>query len=236
MAAQQFALKPLRDAPKGQAPLVRRARRYLEGTHASVGGLVDSFNVVHEKKVTSRSDPRGRLAGDEVDLLRAALVFTSSGLDATCQTLVGQCLPVLVDRPGSTAATKFDLYLEEQARGPSIEFVAALKDPDPRAEFVRLYVAARTKASYQGTGDLKKRVRDLIGVPKAKLSDVRVDQLKGFFTARNDIVHDLDYVSPQSQSSRRHTRSPGDVVKECDLVLALLADLIEETATILKSK
>jgi hypothetical protein len=112
MATQQFALGSLPAAPAGKCPQVRRARKYLEATHQSVGGLLDAFNLVHEKTVASRANAQGRLGRDELDLLRAALVFTSSGLDASCHTLVDECVRVLVDRPESTAARKFDLYYD----------------------------------------------------------------------------------------------------------------------------
>jgi hypothetical protein len=70
------------------------------------------------------------------------------------------------------------------------------------------YIRSKTKASYQGTNDLKERVRDLLGVPKANVTDARIKALDGFFTARNDIVHRLDYVTPQGPSTKRHHRSP----------------------------
>jgi len=236
MATQQFELSALPDAPRGKAPQVRRAWRYLKATHQSVSGLVDSFNVVHEKKASMRANAQGRLGRDETDLLRAALVFTSSGLDATCHTLVADCLPDLVDRPQSTAAKRFESYLDEQSAGPTKEFRQALKASQPRTEFVRLYVEAKTKASYQGTGDLKERVRDLLGVPNEAVSAKRIGDLGGFFTARNDIVHRLDYVEPRGTSSARHSRSPGDVIGECDRVMALIADLIAGTAVVLKCR
>lgn len=234
MVVQQFALAVLTDAPGGRCPQVRRSRRYLEATHASVSGLVDSFNIVHEKKSTDRKHAQGRLARDEVDLLRAALVFTSSGLDATCQTLVAQCLPTLLARSGTTAAKKFDLFLDEQSRTPSTEFLLAVKGLDPRAEFIGLYIRAKTKASYQGTGDLRERVRDLLGISNSAISKARIDTLKPFFTARNAIVHDLDYSNPASKSVARHTRSPAAVVQECDEVLSLAADMITATADVLR--
>lgn len=235
MVTQQFGLASLPPAPRGHAPQVRRARRYLEATHKSVGGLVDSFNVVHEKTVTSRANAQGRLNRDEVDLLRAALVFTSSGLDATCHQLVTECLPVLVARPGSTASRKFDVYLDALISNPTAPFRAALKRTDPRSELVDLYVEAKTKASYQGSGDLKERVRDLLGLTNQQLPVARLEALDGFFVARNDIVHRLDYVEPRSQSTARHSRSPADVVGECDRVLTLVADLINGAADVLRT-
>ena len=236
MPAQQFTLGALPKAPPGRCPEVRRARKYLEATHASVSGLLDSFNLVHEKKIATRTNAQGRLGRDEVDLLRAALVFTSSGLDACCHTLVRECLPVLVDRAASTAAMKFNNYLDAQVRTPTVDFVAALKDSDPRPRFVEMYINAKTKASYQGTTDLKERVRDLLGLPNRKVPVSRIEKLDGFFTARNDIVHRLDYVDPRSQSVKRHTRSPSDVVAECDRVLALVSDLLSATAEVLRDR
>jgi hypothetical protein len=236
MATQQFALGALPAAPTFRCPQVRRARKYLEATHQSVNGLLDSFNVVHERTVTSRTNAQGRLGRDELDLLRAALVFTSSGLDASCHTLVSECVPVLVDRPASTAAKKFDLYLDEQSAKRTDEFRSALKDPNPRAKFIELYTEAKIKASYQGTDDLKDRVKDLLGIPNKTMATKRIDALSGFFVARNDIVHRLDYVHPRSTSVKRQNRSPGDVVAQCDLVLTLVADLIGGAAEVVRDK
>lgn len=234
MATTQFTLTPLPSSPTGKCPQIRRGRKYLEATHQSVSGLLDSFNVVHERRVQDREHGQGRLSRDELDLLRAALVFTSSGLDASCHTLVGECVRVLVDRSGTTAAKKFDLYLDEQSAKRTDEFRSALKAPNPRAKFIDLYVEAKTKASYQGTDDLKDRVKDLLGIPNKKVATKRIDALNGFFVARNDIVHRLDYVDPRSTSVKRHHRSPSDVVAECDLVLALVADLIDGAAEVIR--
>ena len=235
MGATPFALDPLPAAPKGQIPQVRRACRYLTATHGSVAGLLDSYNFVRDKRVQSQGHAAGRLSRDELDLLRAALIFTSSGLDACCQTLVTESLPHLI-KSGGTAHLLFERWLEAQARQPSAHFVAAIKDPNPRSQFVDLYIASKTKASYQGSGDVKERVRDLLGVPKKSVPDGPINALDGFFTARNDIVHRLDYVNPTGPSTKRHHRSPADVVKECNAVLVVASKLIHGTAALLKSR
>lgn len=112
---------------------------------------------------------------------------------------MAQCVRILVDRPGSTTAKKFDLYLDEQSAKRTDEFRAALKDPNPRAKFIDLYVEAKTRASYQGTDDLKDRVKDLLGIANKKVATKRIDALSGFFVARNDIVHRLDYEDPEAR-------------------------------------
>jgi hypothetical protein len=170
-----------------------------------------------------------------LDLLRAALIFTSSGLDACCQTLVTECLPHLIQR-GGTAALLFERWIEAQARQPSAPFIAAIKDQNPRSQFVALYMTSKTKASYQGSGDVKERARDLLGIPKKSVSDAYINALDGFFTARNDIVHRMDYVNPTGPSTKRHHRSPADVVKECNSVLTVVSKLIHGAASLLKAR
>lgn len=151
---------------------------------------------------------RARLRSDEVDLLRAMLVFTSSGLDATCSALVRDVAPRRI-RAGGTARAKFDLFLDEEIKNSSTDVRAAVKDPDPRMRLIELYVDRKTRASLQGTSDITKRVRDVLGIPKAKLPDARVDALQAFFTARNSIVHALDYSDPSSTS---RTTEPSSTV------------------------
>ena len=97
-------------------------------------------------------------------------------------------------------------------------------------EMIRLYVAARTKASMQGSSDVKARVRDTLGISNTRLPLARLAQLDDFFTARNAIVHDLDYLSPKGMGTARHARPQDWVRDQCDLVFAVVAETINETA------
>jgi hypothetical protein len=232
IATTRFTLADLPPGPTGRRPQIRRARRYLSATHHSVSGVLDSFTLVRDVAAKTRGTAAGRLSRDQLDLLRAALIFTSSGLDATCQTLVRECAPVLIAKAG-TAHDRFEFFLDQEMKRPSESLIAAVKDPSPRERLIELYLDVKTRASYQGTGDLKSRVRDLLGIPNATLTTAKINSLSGFFTARNDIVHQLDYVDPTSASSKRHHRAPSDVVAECDRVLALVNDMIRATADLL---
>ena len=69
--------------------------------------------------------------------------------------------------------------------------------------------------------------------PKAR-PDRRFDALNAFFTARNDIVHQLDYKDINGTSTARNHRTPEWTVTQCDRVLLLLADLIKATASLVK--
>lgn len=137
---------------------------------------------------------------------------------------------------GGIAELKFREFLKNElyAPKPPDGLLDAISATDPRTELIGRYVAAKTKASFQGSGDLQERVRDTLGISNKALPKGRFTALDGFFRARNDIVHRLDYEDPTSVSVKRHHRSPNDVTAECDTVLRLIADLIHATAELFK--
>ena len=164
---REIALTPLPRKPIGVA--VAGAWQYLVGAHASVTGLFDALATV--RATTNATEARGRLASDETDLLRAAIVFTSSGVDASCKRLLRDTLAIVIegDEHG-TAARKFDEFIDrELRRDRSSALARALKSRTPREELISLYVADVTRMSMQGSGDLRTRVRDALGITDTQL-------------------------------------------------------------------
>ncbi|WP_049575372.1 hypothetical protein [Streptomyces sp. SBT349] len=224
----EITLSPL--GPKPRRKLITPAWKYLRGAHASVQGIFEGMSLVRRARAEAREEFRGRLAMDEENLLRAAIVFTSSGLDACCKRLVRDTVALLVEE-NEAAARKFDEYVRQQlAGGPSETFSAAIRSKAPRTEMIGLYVAARTSASMQGSGDLRRRVRDTLGIPNATVPQQRLALLDPFFTARNHIVHEMDYENPNSTGTRRHQRTMDWVRAQCDDVFAVAQDLISGAA------
>ena len=211
---------------------VTGAWRYLVGCHSSVTGLFDALATIRDtKRAGTGQDARGRLARDEEDLLRAALVFTSSGLDACCKRLLRDTLETLI-AGNTTAGRKFhDFVKQELATGPSDPLTQAILDPDPRRQMITVYIDARTRSSLQRTRDVKTRVRDTLGITNAQLPDNRIEQLDEFFKARNAIVHDLDYQNPAAQKNWARWSRPMEKVRaDCDTVFAVVALIIRATA------
>ena len=231
---REMTLTALPGKPTGQ--LVTGAWRYLVGCHSSVTGLFDALATVREtKRAVTGQDTRGRLARDEEDILRAALVFTSSGLDACCKRLLRDTLETLV-AGNAAAGHKFQEFVKQElATGLSGALSRAILDPDPRKQMIQVYIGARTRASLQGSGDVKARVRDTLGISNAQLPVAQIEQLDGFFTARNAIVHDLDYKDPSAGSNARWTRTMENVRTDCDTVFAVIATIIRETASNVRS-
>jgi len=97
--------------------------------------LLEAFDAVRVNAAASKATLAGRLRRDQVDLLRAAMVFTSSGLDAVCHRLVRDAAPPLIERGGGAKA-QFDAYLRDQLdlhRAPDglLDALTAA-DPAPR--------------------------------------------------------------------------------------------------------
>ncbi|MFJ1831656.1 hypothetical protein [Streptomyces sp. NPDC088178] len=206
----------------------------LRSTHSSVSGLFDTLHLVRrERSQQNKAETRGRLHSDAQDLLRAAIVFTSAGVDASVQALIEHAVPVLITQPG-TPRDKYETFVEEQARAPKVEdgFLAALKSQDPRPELLSLYVLSKTKASFQGSGDLKTRAASSLGITNQQIHKGRFTSLDVFFTARNDVAHrlDMDNVTRADAAPPRKLRAQEEVRSMCDEALLLVRDLIKETA------
>lgn len=163
----RYELTSLGDRPPGCAEVIPAWWR-LVSTHDSVGGLFDTLYSVRRLGVDDKRLPGGAgLPDSSQDLLRAAIVFSSAGLDACLEVLISHAVPVLVSG-NEKSRGKFERYIDNQASAPKVsqEFLGAIKDPDPRARLIELYIRDLTSASFQGSKSIKDRCTES-GVPAA---------------------------------------------------------------------
>jgi hypothetical protein len=234
----ELKLTPLKRKPYG-CPEVANAWRYLGATHQSVSGLLDALHVLRLKGQQAKEETSGKLSADQQDLLRAALVFTSSGLDACLTRLLRDALPVLV-ATDAAAEKQFKKWVGTRLDGSATgkvtgELRQAILDRDPRARLVELYVKTISKPSLQGTGDLL-AVRDALGLTAEQITGDVVDELSSFFAARNEITHELDLVDPTGPGTpSRRPRGMDAVRSQCDDVLAFVTTIIRATAATVRA-
>ncbi|MEV6738629.1 hypothetical protein AB0N14_17540 [Streptomyces sp. NPDC051104] len=229
----KLELTPLGNRPRNCPPEAQGAWNYLVGAHASVSGLFDTLHVLRLKSA-EESDPRGRLSHDQTDQLRAALVFSSSGLDACLRRLLRDALPVLVN--GNTDAEgRFKAFVNEQLNGAKApkHIRTALIDRDPRSRLIESYVDALTGSSLQQVSDLRK-VRDALGIASAAITDTVIEKLGPFFAARNEVAHELDLVDPSGRgTTTRRGRKMADVRDQCDEVLLQVRSFVRHSAKLI---
>src|SRR3954468_20432877 len=78
-------------------PGTETAQRFLASAYDSVEAVLQTLNTVREhRRQESGGRPLRRLTSSEEDLLRAAIVFTGAGLDATLKQLIRDTLPALL--------------------------------------------------------------------------------------------------------------------------------------------
>lgn len=230
-ANERLVLTPLPQTVSTRTETFEAARR-LKGAHESVQGHLDTLHSVRDRKIKNNIEVR-RLDHKEVDLLRAAVVFAGSGLDAVLKQLISDTLLLLVGK--STDARKllgtFGSRLVDDEPGVAKRVLASA---DRNGEIMRHYLENLTKGSLQATSELKK-VRDALGLSAvSRLGDQHLDTFDSFFLARNQIVHELDLKKPTGRGDfTRRTRAMATSRDQADQALQLALCFIEEVDNLL---
>ena len=229
----RFELAPLGERPSS-CPEIVPAWWRLVSTHDSVTGLFDTLYAARRAAESAeRQAGRSDLSDGSQDLLRAAIVFTSAGVDACLEVLLVHAVPVLITS-NANARSKFERYIDDQANAPKAtqDFLGAIKDPDPRTRLLEMYIQDLASPSFQGSKSIKNRCLAALGITNAQLPHPRLAALDGFFRARNDVAHRLDLMQPNGEDARprRQPRRQDDVGRMCDEVLILVRDLIQAAA------
>lgn len=219
-----------------QAPEVRPARRLLDGSYKSVDELLLAVKELDRHRRAQNEHSKGRKSERERDLLRAAIVFTSAGIDASMTRLVKEAGKSLILAKEEGAYGQYREFLKQEIPPNSIP--RGLRDIliDERLEesVVDYYLTEKTRASFQGSSDLDKRVRALLGLPKSVLDGDTKQELDSFFTGRNRIVHAMDYKDEDGNRTGRNHHDETEVQHQCFTVLNLAAILINETVQLLR--
>lgn len=216
----------LRDLPKpcGVAG-TEKAQRFLESAHDSVESILgDSLDILR----AARGYERGRLRSAEEDLIRAGIVFTGAGLDATLKQLIKDTLPAALER-SDQARQMFVGFAERQLGtgewADKKEVARYLLIEDPRAQLIDEYIYYLTGASLQSAEEVEKTARAL-GIEDRDLLK-RVGGLKPLFKARNQVSHELDLQELERPGERtRRGRALYDTAEMCSGGLEVAQEIV----------
>ncbi|MFD5878478.1 hypothetical protein [Streptomyces yangpuensis] len=214
--------------PVGGAEINRSWNR-LVATHESVRALFSTLNQLR----AAQDETRGPISEAHRDQARAAIVFTTAGIDACLSALLKDALPTLlrIDGPAHNAFVAH--FMKERFKDNKVTQATkkAVVAFDPRTALIDLYVEDLTGPSIQGAKDLA-RCRDALGLKDdPALAQSVLDEHQPFFNARHEVVHELDIVDAAGRGtrSRRH-RDIAAVGEQCDGALQLLRAFIAPTA------
>ncbi len=184
----------------------RPKKGLLDNAWAILSRACDSAESFFEAFATVREarNAKGTPTDHEQDLLRAALIFATAGLDSMMKQLVRDALGRVISRERGAQAQFGDYVQSRLARGGSIDvkyLAQALLADDTREHLKDELVRELTGSSLQSKDQLL-RVAAYFAIPADELAS-DISQLKDVFDARNQIAHEMDVQFKQANRSRR---------------------------------
>lgn len=235
---QEFrAIAKRRPVPKLKTPakigshykLLAKSVAIFIYAHESASSLVSAFNDAKAK----RGGRRGVLTDLEQDILRAALVMSCAGLDATLKRAIRDCLKDLLEFDDHVR-TEFERFIQKRisAREGQDDLVQGAKflgvvlaDKEPRARLIEEYIKELTGESLQSP-DQVLRAMNALGLDWKELK-IDIAQLKTIFSIRNQIIHELDMNLESKAFRKRRVRGQDDLLDNSDVILQTARTIIE---------
>lgn len=200
-------------------------RAYLTLTHATE--VVNSFFNTYKQLRTGK---RGRrLANEEQDLLRAMLVFASSGLDATVKFLIKDCLELVIHSDKSASDILENYALKKLKSGDlgdttDKKFLASLLvSESPRKKVIDILVKELVSKSLQSVEEIL-LVGNSFAIKAEKLIK-DINQTKEVFKTRNQIIHELDMIL-ESDEQHSYYRNKSDMITYTNRLLSVIENFI----------
>ncbi|HEX2843262.1 HEPN domain-containing protein [Hyphomicrobium sp.] len=188
--------------------------RVLLSAHNTCDSFIQLFDAARST--------RRRSTDRDQDLLRAMLVFASSGLDATIKELIANALPVVINaKEGNNgAALNFATYVERYLlRDPKLAaqiISRSLTSPISRQFVISWFQEQLSKDSLQSKEQIF-QVASYFDIPSRELC-TDSDSLHSAFKIRNKIIHEMD-VDFNHSSRSRNPRNRDDIVNAANLIL-----------------
>lgn len=171
----------------------------LCNAHDAASSFLGIFETVRKAR-----EAKGMPTDEEQDLLRAMLVFATAGLDSLVKQLIRDALPTVVNRDLG-ASQMFKQFIERRLKtsdGIDRGFLAGiLADAEPRQRLLDELVSDLASGSLLSTEELL-RAASFFNIPSKDIcSDTK--RLTEIFSARNQIVHEMDIDFSQINRTRR---------------------------------
>ncbi len=167
-----------------------------------------SFYELFETERAKRGAKGGHTTNAEQDLLRSMLVFSAATLDSVVKQVLKDQIPNIGSLP-EQAQEMFEEHVAKQlTKGAPVNVEAltsALLSPNPRQYFIDEYVKALTGDSLQSRGQVMKAAAAIGVALNLKKGDF--EDLDALFDARNEIIHELDYLISKDHKKQRSRRN-----------------------------
>lgn len=200
---------------------LKRAVKVFDRTKDSV----NHFHTVYKSLGSKQGSP----THVRQDLLRAMIVFTSSGLDALLKQVISDGLSEVIER-NSSAHELFVKFIERRLKKTDSEIVVAdlrflsemLGAVDQRHRLIKEYEYDLTSGSLQSKEEIY-RVLNAFAVPNHEVIQKSEEKtVEEFFSTRNEIIHEMDIEFSDSTKSNTRKRRSDDVSRRCVSMFKLM--------------
>jgi hypothetical protein len=187
----------------------RPSKKALLSSHSILARACDSAEALFEAFFTIRKarNAKGTATDHEQDLLRAAFVFASAGLDSMVKQLVRDTLHVVVakDKGAHAQFTEFVQSRLARAEQLDLRFLASALAADSAAEHLKEELTRELTSSSLQSKDQLFRVAAYFAIQAHEIT-AEPNKLRTVFDARNQIAHEMDIQLGQPNRGRRQRR------------------------------
>ena len=193
----------------------------------SLKSFYDLFEGERKKRGAAKG---GHTTNAEQDLLRSMLVFSAATLDSVVKQVLKDQIPHIGKLPAKAQSEFRDYIMRTLSKGPQVNLetlARALAGAEPRAYFVEEYVKDLTGDSLQSKAQVL-RAAAAIGL-ELTLQKTDHEQLDKLFVARNQIIHELDYLTAKEKLKQRNRRNRNrdEIIKWSERLLGLAGAFVK---------
>lgn len=199
-----------------ERPELQNAHVVLAKTRDTVQHFFDMYEDGRRRTVGAPTDL-------QQDLLRAALLFAASGVDAVVKHLLREALPIVLDHHDEAheyfVKQVEQLLIRKQRGGEALDaglMARVLTSASPRSELKETFIRDLTAGSLQSKDELLRSAACFAIKPRDLIDDTH--RLDSVFRARNEIAHEMDICVEHSERPRRERAE--DMVRQ-DVILLL---------------
>ena len=204
----------------------RNAQQVLITAHETCLSFLKSFIQIRDDRKA-----KGTPTDLEQDLLRAMIVFASSGLDAVIKQLVNDALPTVIGKNGGEngASANFSSFVEKKiSNDPKLAnrlISSSITSINSRDWIMKWFVSRLLDDSLQSK-DQVLQIASYFDIPSAKLTN-SLKSLSEVFSIRNLIIHEMD-VDLKGKNRKRNPRKRDDVIKNVNLLFEVAENFLAE--------
>jgi hypothetical protein len=192
----------------------------LLNAHSTASSFFDTFEKTRKVRKAT-----GTPTDEEQDLLRAMLLFSSSGLDSMIKQLIQDTLPKLIEM--DEINSKFKAFIESRLSsqaGINIKLLSeVLTSQNSREALKNELVQDLLSGSLQSKEQIYK-VASFFNINEKELN-IDKQLIKDVFAARNYIVHEMDVDFNQPNRTRR-PRKKEDMKKYCNEIFKISNNIL----------